>query len=152
MPRKKKETPPVDPNTLDRDTIMFYRGRHPAFKAAHFYVLKDTNKEVTFRKKLQRYHKIGMGYPVVITQNGRSFGTTTKLDWETVEIWPDKKEIAQWIRNDEAYAREEKRLSEAAGLRASARGLALKIKEQYKRASHEGKRDIIASFIEELES
>lgn len=149
MPKKKV---PVDPNTLDRETVLFYKGRHPAFPNAHFYVVKDTNKEVTFSKRLQPKHKIGLGYPVKITKLGRSFGTSRDVPFDQIEVWLNKKEITQWIRNDEVAVREEKRRKEEAGLRSKARKLAEQIKPEYKRASSLSRRDIIASFVEELES
>lgn len=148
----KKLKPVTDPNTLDRDTIMFYKGRHPAFPGYHFYILKDTNKEVSFKKRVQPSHRIGIGYPVSITGEGHTYATTRNVPVEQQEVWGDNKEIASWIRDDEAAGRETKRLSEQAGLRTKARKLAEQIRPEYKRASSVTKRDIIAAFIETLEA
>lgn len=150
----KKQQDVADPEELqktDRETIIFYKGRHPAFPNAHFYVVKDTNKEITFGKRLQPRHKIGLGYPVKVTKLGRSYGTLRDVPIGETEIWPNRKEIAQWVRDDEAVGREAKRKAEEAGLRTKARKLAEQIKDEYRRANSVTKRDIIAAFVETLE-
>lgn len=154
MPKKKVQPVDVDKlQTTDRDTMLFYKGRHPAFPGYHFYVVKDTNKEITFKKKLRPFHKIGLGYPTTITKEGRSYGSdTVRPSIDNIEVWGNKVEIMSWIRDDESAAREAKRKGEEAGLRTKARKLAQQIKDEYRRASGISKRDIIAAFVEELET
>ena len=137
--------------TKEINAFITYLGMqgHPSF-VSYIYMLNDNERNVSFSRKLQKHHRIGATYPVVI--NDKSF-TTRKLDFAVDKpgFKVSTKMIVDCVHQDKALKNMIKARSEEKKLEKIARDFAVKMKSMYQRASNANQIAMVRAFVEKLE-
>jgi len=134
------------------DVIVTYVGR--SLSKSHFYILEEKDKEpveISFVRKLQRFHRIGYSYPA--KKIGNSF-TTKRSDYAINDhkLPFPKKKLVEYIKDDEAVDKRIKREANQTKLAKIGKDAAKSIKRYYQLGSDYDKATILRAFVEEIEA
>lgn len=144
----------MEPKKEYNDTIT-YIGREPFALKSFRYIIGSTQAMVSFGKKLQRHHSVGRTYPAFVkdTKEGKVV-STSRSDFSIDKAFPfvTNKKLTEWAKNEAIAERTAKALREEKSILAETRKAARSLREQYRRASHANKLDMIRVFVEELEA